>query len=235
MEIKIKIEAVELVEALNKLAEAIAGQSTQVEEVKPKTSRKKKEPAAEKPQPVEQPQPQPEPIPEPIPVEQPEPIQPPTIQTPIQPQPATCGTCETFTSDTALHSVGKCGNPAGQNVNGWTPTDNTSCNAYTPPPVQQTIIPTTPQPPVQETTPQSIIPTKPPAQPQTAPPSPLPTQTPTYKLSDIQLAAQQLMDAGKQQELRNLLTSFGVQALVKLPPEQYANFAAQLRAMGARI
>lgn len=124
---------------------------------------------------------------------------------------------------------------AGQNVNGWTPTDNTNCNAYTPPPVQQTIIPTTPQPPVQETTPQSIIPTKPPAQPQTAPPSPLPTQTPTYKLSDIQLAAQQLMDAGKQQELRNLLTSFGVQALVKLPPEQYANFAAQLRAMGARI
>lgn len=231
MNITIKIEAVELVEALNNLADAIASRGT-AEEVKPKTSRKKKEPAAEKPQPVEQPQPQPEPIPEPIPVEQPEPIQPPTIQTPIQPQSATCGTCETFTPDNTLQSVGHCENPAGQNVNGWTPTD-ANCNAYTPQPVQQpTVVPTAPsvQQPIQQPVQTPVQ-----QQPQVTPPSVVPTTPTTYKLSDIQLAAQQLMDAGKQQELRNLLNSFGVQALVKLPPEQYANFATQLRAMGARI
>jgi hypothetical protein len=210
----------ELAESTSKADEAakVAGEiinqeqqsKNETDEVKTKSSRKKKE-SAEKVHTAEtQPESQ-------MPIQQqaiqhsePEP----------QPQPATCGTCETFTSDTALHSVGKCDNPAGQNVNGWTPTDNTSCNAYTPPPVQ-TIIPTTPQP-VQQ-------------QPQAAPPPVVPTTPTTYKLSDIQLAAQQLMDAGKQQELRNLLTSFGVQALVKLPPEQYANFATQLRAMGARI
>ena len=102
-----------------------------------------------------------------------------------------------------------------------------TCNDFTPQPVQQTIIPT--DPPVQQQPVQQLQITPQPA------PTVIPTQAPTYKLSDIQLAAQQLMDAGKQQELRQLLTSFGVQALVKLSPEQYAGFAAQLRVMGARI
>lgn len=203
----------ELAEATSKADEAakVAGEIINQEQTKEETKTKNKK---KKAQTAEPPEPQPEPNPDP------------------QPQPQTCGTCETFTPDTVLESVGKCDNPAGQNINGWVPVDNTNCNAHIPPPVQQTIIPTAP--PVQQT----IIPTTPttPVQQPIQPPPPVvPTQAPSYKLSDIQLAAQQLMDAGKQQELRNLLTSFGVQALVKLPPEQYANFAAQLRAMGARI
>jgi len=201
----------ELAEATSKADESakVAGEIINQEQTKEETKTKSKKKKAQTAEPDPQPEPQPEPDPDP------------------QPQPQTCGTCNDFTSDNTLQSVGKCDNPAGQNVNGWTPTDNTNCNAYTPPPVQQTIIPTVP--PVQQ---------QPIQQPQITPqpaPTVIPTQAPTYKLSDIQLAAQQLMDAGKQPELKNLLAQFGVQALVKLPFEQYANFAAQLRAMGARI
>ncbi|MPN41310.1 hypothetical protein SDC9_188853 [bioreactor metagenome] len=54
-------------------------------------------------------------------------------------------------------------------------------------------------------------------------------------MEQLAVAATQLVDAGRRQELVNLLTSFGVQALTTLPKEQYGNFATQLRAMGAKI
>lgn len=58
---------------------------------------------------------------------------------------------------------------------------------------------------------------------------------PSYDMNQLAVAATQLMDAGRQPELINLLASFGVQALTQLPKEQYGNFATQLRAMGAKI
>ncbi len=63
----------------------------------------------------------------------------------------------------------------------------------------------------------------------------VPVQTQTYSMEQLAVAATQLVDAGRRQELVNLLTSFGVQALTALPKEQYGNFATQLRAMGAKI
>ena len=44
-----------------------------------------------------------------------------------------------------------------------------------------------------------------------------------------------LMDAGRVDELVNLLHSFGVQAVTDLKPEQMGAFATALRGMGAKI
>lgn len=63
----------------------------------------------------------------------------------------------------------------------------------------------------------------------------IPTGTQSYTMDQLAVAATQLVDAGRRNDLVNLLSSFGVQALTSLPKEQYGNFATQLRAMGARI
>lgn len=63
----------------------------------------------------------------------------------------------------------------------------------------------------------------------------VPTQTQTYTMDQLAIAATQLMDAGKRNELIGLLGQFGVQALTALPKEQYGAFATALRSMGARI
>lgn len=65
--------------------------------------------------------------------------------------------------------------------------------------------------------------------------NPIPTAAPTYTHDQLAVAATQLMDAGRQQELVVLLNSFGVQALTMLPKERYGEFATRLRAMGAKI
>lgn len=44
-----------------------------------------------------------------------------------------------------------------------------------------------------------------------------------------------LMDAGKVNELQNLLASFGVNAVMSLKPEQLGAFATGLRELGAKI
>lgn len=64
---------------------------------------------------------------------------------------------------------------------------------------------------------------------------PVPTTAQTYTMDQLAVAATQLVDAGRRQELVGLLTTFGVQALTALPKEQYGAFATQLRAMGAKI
>lgn len=56
-----------------------------------------------------------------------------------------------------------------------------------------------------------------------------------YTIGQIQAACAPLMDAGKQQELVNLLAQFGVQSLPQLPPEQYGAFVTALRGLGAKI
>jgi hypothetical protein len=66
-------------------------------------------------------------------------------------------------------------------------------------------------------------------------PTPVPTSTPTYTMDKLAVAATQLMDAGKRNELLQLLSAFGVQALTQLPQEQYGAFATKLREMGANL
>jgi|GEM_PF-568161 len=104
----------------------------------------------------------------------------------------------------------------------------------------QSVPTTAPQTPVQA--PQPVAPTEPtqqvpqaPVQAPQAPQAPVQTQIPTYTQQDLALAATQLMDSGKQQDVLNLIASFGVQALTQLPQEQFGNFATALRTLGAKI
>lgn len=71
--------------------------------------------------------------------------------------------------------------------------------------------------------------------PQAPAPQPVPTAAPQYTQDDLVRAAMPLMDAGKQQELVELLRSFNVFSLPELKKEQYGPFAAKLREMGANI
>lgn len=60
-------------------------------------------------------------------------------------------------------------------------------------------------------------------------------QPPQYTIDQIMAAGATLMDAGKVNELMNLLHSFGVQAVMDLKPEQLGAFATSLRELGAKI
>ncbi len=112
--------------------------------------------------------------------------------------------------------------------------------------------------PVAQTTAPAAQPTTPVAQPTTpvaqqtaAPTAPAPAsaaapmnypapgvplaQPPKYTVDQIMAAGAMLMDAGKVNELMNLLHSFGVQAVMDLKPEQLGAFATALRELGAKI
>ena len=80
---------------------------------------------------------------------------------------------------------------------------------------------------------QAPVPTAP-QQPAPAAAVPL-AQPPQYTVDQIMAAGAQLMDAGKVNELINLLHSFGVQAVMDLKPDQLGAFATALREMGAKI
>lgn len=58
---------------------------------------------------------------------------------------------------------------------------------------------------------------------------------PQYTVDQIMQAGATLMDAGKVNELMNLLHSFGVQAVTDLKPEQLGAFATAMRELGAKI
>lgn len=58
---------------------------------------------------------------------------------------------------------------------------------------------------------------------------------PTYDMQQLAVAATQLMDAGRGNEIHQLFAAFGVQSLMQLPKEQYGAFATKLRELGARI
>lgn len=60
-------------------------------------------------------------------------------------------------------------------------------------------------------------------------------QPPKYTVDQIMAAGAMLMDAGKVNELMNLLHSFGVQAVMDLKQEQLGAFATALRELGAKI
>lgn len=72
---------------------------------------------------------------------------------------------------------------------------------------------------------------------QAAPPAPgaVPTTAQPYTLDDLARAAMTLMDSGRQIDLQQLLSQFGVEALPALPQAQYGAFATALRGMGAQI
>lgn len=111
---------------------------------------------------------------------------------------------------------------------------------------QQNVVPFTQQPPGEQavpnvptaTTPAAVpgsVPTTPASAPTAAPGSVPTTGAPTYTMDQLAVAATQLVDAGRQAEVVQLLASFGVQALTALPKEHYGAFATQLRAMGAKL
>ena len=115
-------------------------------------------------------------------------------------------------------------------------------------PAQTQSIPVTPVAPVMPITPVQSAPVTPVAQPapatlvQTVPVtpaqpamSPVPTTERTYSLDELANAAMTLMDKGMQNQLQELLVSYGVEALPALPREMYGNFATALRGMGANI
>lgn len=86
----------------------------------------------------------------------------------------------------------------------------------------------------QQQTPVVPVQSAPPIQ-QTAPPQAVPTTAPTYTMDQLAVAATQLVDAGRRNELVQLLQEFGAPALTALPKEQYGAFATKLRGMGAKI
>ena len=67
-----------------------------------------------------------------------------------------------------------------------------------------------------------------------APAAPAPS-APVYTMDDLGRAGASLIDAGKMPQLIALLGKFGVQAVTQLKAEQFAAFADELKAMGAKF
>ena len=63
----------------------------------------------------------------------------------------------------------------------------------------------------------------------------VPTSAPQYTLDMIATAGSALIDAGKMDQLMQLLGKFGVASLTELAPESYGAVANELRALGAAI
>lgn len=63
----------------------------------------------------------------------------------------------------------------------------------------------------------------------------VPTAAPQYTLDMIATAGSALIDAGKMDQLMELLGKFGVASLTGLAPENYGAVANELRALGAAI
>ncbi len=85
-----------------------------------------------------------------------------------------------------------------------------------------------------QTTAQAVAPT--PAAPASAPVAAVPVASaPQYTVEQIMAAGATLMDAGKANELINLLHTFGVQAVMDLKPDQLGAFATEMRKLGAKI
>ena len=57
----------------------------------------------------------------------------------------------------------------------------------------------------------------------------------SYTVEQLQMAMAPLVDAGKMEDIRALLNSFGVPSIMDLQPDQYGALATALRGMGAQI
>lgn len=92
------------------------------------------------------------------------------------------------------------------------------------------------QPPAQYQQPvPTAVPTTPPPTQQQTQPQGVPTSALNYTMDQLAVASTQLVDAGRREELLQLLASFGAPALMQLPKDQYGAFATKLREMGAKI
>ena len=60
-------------------------------------------------------------------------------------------------------------------------------------------------------------------------------ETKAVTFDDIVAAGSQLLDAGRMNDLLNLLKNFGVQAITQLKPEQFSDVAVSLRGLGAKF
>lgn len=56
-----------------------------------------------------------------------------------------------------------------------------------------------------------------------------------YTVEQLQMAMASLVDAGKMEDIRALLSGFGVPSIMGLQPDQYGALATALRGMGAQI
>ena len=100
-------------------------------------------------------------------------------------------------------------------------------------PVSVAPVQPTPPTPVEPSEPAaSAVPLQQPATPVTGVPL---ANAPQFTVDQIMAAGAALMDAGKVEDLLNLLHSFGVQAVTELKPEQLGAFATELRKLGAAI
>ena len=81
----------------------------------------------------------------------------------------------------------------------------------------------------------SAVPVTSPAAPVLQAAPAVPTVEHTYTMDDLARAGMGLMDAGRQNDLIQLLSRFGVDTLPALPREQYGAFATALRELGAKI
>lgn len=88
-------------------------------------------------------------------------------------------------------------------------------------PVQPPVTQTPAAQPVAEVQQQAAIPTSHVAQP--------------YTIEQLQTAMASLVDAGKMEDIRALLSGFGVPSIMGLQPDQYGALATALRGMGAQI
>lgn len=114
------------------------------------------------------------------------------------------------------------------------PTQQAPVQQQAPAQQQAPVTPTQPQAvPTQQAPVQQQAPTTPASQQQQ--PQAVPTSAPTYTFDQLAVAATQLMDAGRMADLQQLLSSFGVQALMELPETQFGAFATKLRELGAKI
>lgn len=73
-----------------------------------------------------------------------------------------------------------------------------------------------------------------PAQP-AAPTTASAVRAETYTLDALSRAGAALVDAGMMPQLLDLLTKYGVRAVVQLPKEQYGAFADELKALGVQL
>ena len=73
------------------------------------------------------------------------------------------------------------------------------------------------------------------AAPTTAAPAAPTVPAESYTLEALSRAGAALIDDGKMPQLLALLGKYGVQAVTQLPKEAYTAFAAELKALGARL
>lgn len=119
------------------------------------------------------------------------------------------------------------------------PVNSTAPVNPTPAPTVPTQAPGAPLSATPAQTAAQIAPTVPVVQPapaaNTAPAPTVPTSAPQYTLDMIATAGSALIDAGKMDQLMQLLGKFGVASLTELAPESYGAVAGELRALGATI